>query len=54
MGAGEARAPLNFVKKYFSGNYYVKFGHFSGKNRVNIGNLVNFSEKNIIKIRVLC
>jgi len=35
----------------FSGNYYVKFGHFSGKNRVKLGNVVNFSE-NVIKIRV--
>jgi len=23
--------PLKFGKIYFSGNYYVKFGHFSGK-----------------------
>ena len=32
-------------EKYFSGNYYVKFGHFSGKNHVKFGNFVNFSEK---------
>ena len=31
--------------KYFSGNYYVKFGHFSGKNHVKFGNFVNFSGK---------
>ena len=32
-------------EKYFSGNYYVEFGHFSSKNRVKCGNFVNFSEK---------
>jgi len=37
--------PLKFRKKYFSGNYYVKFGHFSGKNHVKFGNFVNFSGK---------
>ena len=42
---GGARAPLKFGKKYFSGNYYVKFGHFSGKNHVKLGNLVKFSGK---------
>jgi len=26
MGAGEARAPPLKIGKYFSGNYYVKFG----------------------------
>ena len=31
--------------KYFSGNYYVKFGQFSGKNRVKFRNFVNFSGK---------
>ena len=30
---------------YFSGNYYVKFRHFSGKNRVKFGNFVTFSGK---------
>ena len=44
-GGRGARAPLKFGKKYFSGNYYVKFGHFSGKNHVKFGNLVNFSGK---------
>ena len=33
-------------KKYFGGqlnaNYYVKFGHFSGKNHVKFGNFVNY------------
>jgi len=29
---GRTRVPLKFGKKYFSGNCYVKFGHFSGKN----------------------
>ena len=37
--------PLKFGKKYFSGNYYIKFGHFSGKNHVKFENFVNFSEK---------
>ena len=36
-------------EKYFSGNYYVKFGHLSGKNRVKFGNFVNFSGKNDVK-----
>ena len=34
--------PLKFGK-IFSGNYYVKFEHFSGKNHVKFGNFVNFS-----------
>jgi len=38
--------------KYFSGNYYVKFGHFSGKNHVKVGDFVNFSGKYHKKIRV--
>ena len=42
---GGARSPLKFRKKYFSGNYYVKFRHFSGKNHVKFGNFVNFSGK---------
>ena len=49
-GAGGARAPPEFGK-IFSGNYYVKFEHFSGNNRVKFGNFVIFFEKNIIKIR---
>ena len=43
-----ARAPLKFGKKYFSGNYYVKFGHFGAKKHVKFGNFVNFSEKHYI------
>jgi len=33
VGDGEAgvTCPLKFGKKYFSGNYYVKFGHFQAK-----------------------
>jgi len=42
---GGARAPLKFGQKYFSGNYYVKFGHFSGKNHVKFWNFINFSGK---------
>ena len=42
-GRGGARAhPLKFGEKYFSGNYYVKFGHFSGKNHVKFGNFADF------------
>ena len=37
--------PPKILEKYFSGNYYVKFGHFSRKIHVNFGNFVNFSEK---------
>ena len=34
--------PQNSGKIYL-GNYYVQFGHFSGKNRVKFGHFVNFS-----------
>jgi len=49
-GAGSARAPLKFGE-IFSGNYYVKFGHFSGKKscKIRFGNFVNFSGKNHVK-----
>jgi len=41
-GAGRgARAPQN-SGKYFSGNYYVKFGHFSDKNHLKFENFVNY------------
>jgi len=43
-GQGEGQCPLKFGK-IFSVNYYVKFGHFSGKNHVKFGNFVNFSGK---------
>jgi len=42
-GSRGARAPLKFGGKYFSGNYHVIFGYFSGKNHVKLGNVVNFS-----------
>jgi len=49
MGVGDdgkgGTCPLKIREKYFSGNYYVKFGHFSGKNHVKFGNFVNFSGK---------
>jgi len=41
--AGGGMCPLKFGKKYFSGTYCVKFGHFSGRNSVKLGNFVNFS-----------
>jgi len=45
-GRGTCPHPLPQIReKYFWGNYYVKFGHFSGKNRVKFGNFVNFSGK---------
>jgi len=44
-----ARAPPHKIReKYFYDNYYVEFGHFSGKNHVKFLNFVNFSGK-IIK-----
>jgi len=47
-----ARAPPPKIReKYFSGNHYVKFGLFSGKNHAKSGNFVNFSGK-YQKIRV--
>ena len=46
MGAGRTRTRTPKIrKKYFSGNYCVKFGPFSGKNHVKFGNLVNSSGK---------
>jgi len=41
-GARGARALKN-SGKYFSDNYYVKFGHFLAKNNVKFGHFVNFS-----------
>ena len=43
-GQGE-HVPPKIREKYFAENYYVKFGHFSGKNHVKLGNFVNFSGK---------
>jgi len=52
IGAGEGEAggghvppPPNSGKRFFSGNFYVKFGHFSGKKHVKLGNFVNYSSK---------
>jgi len=42
---GGACAPKIPEKNIFSGNYYVKLGHFWGKNHVKFGNFVNFSGK---------
>jgi len=41
-GRGGGRCPLKFRKKYFSSNYYVKFGYFSGKNHVKFGHFADF------------
>ena len=38
-----------FGKKYFSGNYPVKFEHFSSKYRIKFGHFVNFSGKYHVK-----
>jgi len=46
-----ARAPLPEIGEKMSGNFYVKFGHFSGKTHVKLRNFVDF-RANIIKIRV--
>ena len=37
--------PPKIREKNFSGNFYVKFGHFSGKNHVKLKDFVNFSGK---------
>ena len=37
--------PHSRKKSFFPVNYYVKFGHFSGKNHVKFGNFVKFSAK---------
>jgi len=41
---GVGAPPPNIREKYFSGNYYGKFGHFAGKNSVKFGNFVDFSD----------
>jgi len=45
IGVGDEGTPKKIGKKFYSGNFYVKFGHFSGKNPVKLGNFVNFSGK---------
>ena len=37
--------PPKIREKYFSGNYYVKLGHFVSKNHVKFGNFGNSSGK---------
>jgi len=44
-GGQGGHVPPKIRKKYFSGNYYEKFGHSSGKNHVKFGNFVIFSGK---------
>ena len=41
-GQGGGTCPLKFRKNIFQAMYYVKFGHFSGKNHVKFGHFVNF------------
>jgi len=48
-GTDTCPPPKKNWEKYFSGNYYVTFGYFSGKNRAKFGNFVNF-RAHIIKI----
>ena len=50
-GRGHVSPPPKIREKYFSRNYYVKFGHFSRKVMQNLGILLIF-RANIIKIRV--
>jgi len=38
-------APKIRGKNWEGGNFYVKFGHFSDKNHVKLGNFVNFLGK---------
>ena len=46
VGDGRQALPKNIREKYFSGNYFVKFGHFfRAKNHVKFGNFVIFSGK---------
>jgi len=45
MGGRVGHVPPKIREKYFSGNYYVKFGNFvnfSGKNHLKFGHFVNF------------
>jgi len=52
MGVGDrgrGHVPPKIREKYFSGSYYVEFGHFSGKNHVKSGILLIF-QANLIKI----
>jgi len=54
---GRGHVPPKIREKYFSGNYYVKFWHFSDKNHVKFGNFVNYYKNSgilLIKIRVFC
>ena len=44
--------PPKIREKYFAGNYYGKFGHFSGKNHVYFSGILLIFPANIIKIRV--
>jgi len=37
--------PSKKIGEKISGYFYVKFGHFSCKNHVKLGNFVNFSVK---------
>jgi len=46
---GRGHVSPKIREKYFSGNYYVKFGHISGKNRLKFGYFGNFSGKNHVK-----
>ena len=44
IGVGDGgTCPQNYGKIFLSGNYHVKFGHFSGKWRVKLRYFVNFS-----------
>jgi len=44
-GGRGGTCPPKIQEKIFLVNYYVKFGHFSGKNHVKFGNFINFLGK---------
>jgi len=44
-GRGARAPPPKIREKYLSGNYHVKFGHFSGKYHKNSGILILFRAK---------
>ena len=51
MGVGVGGRKKRKFGKYFSGNCYLKFGHFGANIRYNSGILLIFFLANIIKAR---
>jgi len=48
-GGGQGGSAPQNSGNIFLDNFYVKFGYFSGKNHVKLGNFVNFSSMNRVK-----